>query len=98
MKLWFRKDRALYAKMKKLLKDLYEEFGWKTRVIAATLGLLGCFTIWMEKKRLSHGWTYEPPTFYEKNARALARDIVSGGKHQNTGWSEKISLPRAAMY
>jgi hypothetical protein len=27
-----------------------------------------------ENRRLADGWTYEPPTIYEKNAKALAEE------------------------
>ena len=55
-----------------LLKELYNEFGLKTRIIAPLMGLYISRTIRSEEKRLAAGMTYEPPTFYEMNAKAAA--------------------------
>ena len=57
----------LRTKMSMILQELHREFGVKSR-LAATFG--GLFVLWkirMEEKRLAAGWTYEPPTIYEKN-------------------------------
>jgi len=67
-KLYYRNNPAMYAKMSAILKDLYKEFGWKSRLAAAIGGRYVLWTIRREEKRLAAGWTYEPPTFYEKNA------------------------------
>jgi hypothetical protein len=67
MKRYYRKDPAMQAKMSRILRDLHGEFGWKSR-LAAALG--GPYVLWKtrrEEKRLAGGWTYEPPTFYERN-------------------------------
>ena len=57
----------MHAKISEILQCLHGEFGLKSR-IASLLG--GSYVWWkmrMEEKRLAAGWTYEPPTFYEKN-------------------------------
>ena len=67
-KLYYRLNPAIRAKMAALLKELHAEFGWKSR-LASFFG--GAYVYWKlrrEEKRLKDGWTYEPPTFYEKNA------------------------------
>ena len=67
MKRYYRSNPAMRAKMAEILGDLYREFGWKSR-LAAAFG--GPYVLWktrQEEKRLAQGWTYEPPTFYEKN-------------------------------
>jgi len=67
MKRYYRKTPAMRARMSRILRDLYREFGWKSR-LAAAFG--GPYVLWktrQEEKRLANGWTYEPPTFYEKN-------------------------------
>ena len=64
---YYRKNPAMRAKMSQILHDLYREFGWKSR-LAAAFG--GPYVLWktrQEEKRLAQGWTYEPPTFYERN-------------------------------
>ena len=46
---------------------LVREFGFKARFFG---GLGGRYVLWKirrEEKRLAGGWTYEPPTFYERN-------------------------------
>ena len=67
-KLYYRNNPAMYERISSLVKDLNQEFGWKSRLY----GMLGAryvlHTIRREAKRLAAGWTYEPPTFYENNA------------------------------
>ncbi len=65
---YFGQQPALHGKMSALLADLYREFGWKARLFGSLGGrwLLG--RIRREEKSLAAGWTYEPPTFYERNA------------------------------
>ena len=66
-KLYYRNNPALYAKMSELLSQLNREFGWKSRIYAALGGRYVLHKIRQEEKRLAAGWTYEPPTFYERN-------------------------------
>jgi radical SAM superfamily enzyme YgiQ (UPF0313 family) len=65
---YFGRQPAQHAKISALLADLYREFGWKARLFGEVGGrwLLG--RIRREEKCLAAGWTYEPPTFYERNA------------------------------
>ena len=72
MKRWYKGNERIAAKMKGLLKRLYKEFGWKTRVFAVLSGIYLYYTLKREEKRLAGGWTYEPSSFYEKNASAQA--------------------------
>ena len=72
MKKYYRKDKRIAAKLGSLLKNIYDEFGWKTRLIAPLLGMYVRYTIQREEKRLAAGHTYEPAVFYEKNAAAAA--------------------------
>ncbi|WP_165074743.1 B12-binding domain-containing radical SAM protein [Paludisphaera rhizosphaerae] len=72
-RLYFRDRPALREKTTRLLAELVRTFGWKAR-LAATLG--GRYLHWTshrEADRLSQGWTYEPPTFYEANEAAAAQ-------------------------
>ena len=67
IKRYYRKNPEMRAKMSRILRDLYREFGWKSRLFAS---LAGPYMLWearREEKRLANGWTYEPPTFYEIN-------------------------------
>jgi hypothetical protein len=78
MRRYYRKSPVMRAKMSRLLRDLYREFGWTSRLFAA---LGGPFVLWKtrrEEKRLGRGWTYEPPTFFERNDREtppLTKDL-----------------------
>jgi hypothetical protein len=67
-KLYYRRNPALRAKMAGLLNELHAEFGWKSRIASLAGGAYVYWKLLREKKRLNAGWTYEPPTFYEKNA------------------------------
>ena len=66
-RLYYRKNPVMRAKMSAILKDLHEQFGWKSRLMSALGGRYVLHGIRREEKRLAAGWTYEPPTFYEKN-------------------------------
>jgi hypothetical protein len=67
-KLYYRKNPAMKAKMKATLSELASAFGWKSRLAASIGGRYVLRTIRSEEKRLASGWTYEPSTFYERNA------------------------------
>jgi hypothetical protein len=67
-KKYFRHDAEMHAKLSALLAELISEFGWKARLFAAVGAPYVVWNIRREAKRLASGWTYEPPTFYEKNA------------------------------
>lgn len=72
MKQYYRDTPAMFRKMKRLLSDIYREFGWKTRLAAPAIGLFAYLRLLQEERRLAKGWRYEPATFYEKNPAALA--------------------------
>jgi len=67
LKRYYRKDPAIREKMDRILQDLIGEFGWTSRLAAAFAGPYVSWKIRREEKRLAKGWTYEPPTFYERN-------------------------------
>jgi radical SAM superfamily enzyme YgiQ (UPF0313 family) len=67
---YYRGNPTLRAKMDAILRDLYHEFGLKARMYAAIGGRYLDWTIRREQRRLAQGWTYEPPTFYERNEAA----------------------------
>jgi hypothetical protein len=62
----------MHHKLSGILHDLYDEFGFKTKIIAPVVGAWLYPRIVKEAKRLESGWTYEPATHYDKNAMALA--------------------------
>ena len=70
----YRLDHKLYAELSALLKDIYREFGWRTRLMAPVVGSYLMIAMHLEEKRLSRGWTLEPDCFYEKNQAARRLD------------------------
>ena len=72
MRKWYRHDDRMAKKMESLLKDLYKTFGLLARVTAPIIGRYVHYTIKREEQRLARGLTYEPGSFYEKNAAAIA--------------------------
>jgi hypothetical protein len=77
IRLYYRKNTAIRAKMSAILKDLHSEFGFKSQFFSAMGGRYVLRKIRKEEKRLAAGWTYEPPTFYEKNKWAGDRTITA---------------------
>jgi radical SAM superfamily enzyme YgiQ (UPF0313 family) len=76
-RLYYRDKPAMFEKLSNLLKELHAEFGWKSRLYSAIGGRYVLHKIRKEEKRLGSGWTYEPPTFYEKNA--ACDDLAGAG-------------------
>jgi hypothetical protein len=70
MKQYYRKAPAMRARMSRILRELHREFGWHSRLSAAVGGPYVLWKTWQEERRLARGWTYEPPTFYDRNDRA----------------------------
>ena len=72
MKKYYRGSGAMETRLNSLLERLYTEFGWQTRLFAVLAGRFIYVMLKREEKRLARGWSYEPGSFYEKNAAALA--------------------------
>lgn len=70
MKHWYRRDAHILNQVNGLLKDLYEEFGWKTRILSWLYGAYIYLRVKAEDRRLAKGWTYEPAVQYIKNELA----------------------------
>jgi len=71
MRKWYRRDEPMKKRLDKIFQDLRREFGWKVNVFGFLIGNVEYITMKLEAKRLARGWTYEPGTICEKNARAL---------------------------
>ncbi len=76
MRHYFRHDKRIFRKMDRLLKDIYREFGWKTRIAGPTVGIYAYGSLIKEERRLANGWRYEPACLYEKNAAAVALEYA----------------------
>ena len=89
-KRWFRDNPGVLARLEGTIQDIYSEFGLKARLAAPIVGRYLDFTARREERRLSRGWTYEPPTFYETNERAADAVTVPseqgrrGNPHRNS--------------
>lgn len=94
MKRWYRKDARTAAKMDALLTDLYETFGWKTRMLAPVLGVYALVKLYREEKRLSKGWVYEPSSFVDKNAAALALEDACSARLRITLPEIPCAIPK----
>jgi len=93
----YRHDERLFAELSALLRDIYREFGWKTRLVAPVVGRYLMVTAKREEKRLARGWTLEPDHYYEKNraARELeARPHAKTVRHpENIHWTGAAPTP-----
>ncbi|MFZ2642952.1 MAG: cobalamin-dependent protein [Verrucomicrobiia bacterium] len=69
---WFQDQPILAARISRVLKDIYEEFGAKARLAAPLAGRYVRFMLDREDRRLRRGHAYEPPCFYDLNEAALA--------------------------
>jgi len=70
-RLWYRKNRQMRDWVTRILNDYYETFGLKSRLLAPFMGVLIFFLLYRENRRLDGNHTYEPPTYYETNAKAV---------------------------
>ena len=68
---WFGDNLPMVKKMNSILTNIYREFGFKSRIAAPVLGQVVSYHLRREAKRLAHGVTYEPPTFYESSAESI---------------------------
>jgi len=68
-KRWFRDNAPLAARLDGVLRELHREFGIASRLAAPVVGTYLLTRLRREARRLKAGWTFEPPTFYERNYR-----------------------------
>ena len=76
-KLYYQDNPALCQRMDQLLSELIDEFGADAEHFAKVAAPFVLEKIRAEEKRLAEGWTYEPPTFYEKNAACQKREQLA---------------------
>lgn len=72
MKKYYHLNPQLREKAGRLLADIYDAFGWKTRLLAPLFGRYAYSRLKKEEERLAAGNIYEPRSFCENNAAALA--------------------------
>jgi len=92
---YYHHNRSTRQKAEKLLADIYESFGLKTRLLAPLIGRYALKRLVKEEERLATGMDYEPRSFRERNAAALALE------RRNAGSGSKIRpmhpMPEPAM-
>jgi hypothetical protein len=71
---YFRDQPLLQTRLSNVLDELFDEFGEHAEHFAKVVAPSLLEQIRDEQLRLQDGWTYEPPTFYEKNDAWLAID------------------------
>jgi len=74
MRRYYRHEKTMFRQMDELFRDICAEFGILTRIAGPAIGIYIYRNLLKEERRLSSGWQYEPTSFYEKNAAALALD------------------------
>jgi hypothetical protein len=63
---WYADQPSIRERLDVLLRDLYRTCGWRARLAGPLAGRYVLRKLRQEDARLQAGWTYEPPTFYEK--------------------------------
>lgn len=64
---YFRGDPRREAQADRVLNELYEEFGLRSRLSAPFVGRYLYRSLKRQERLLDKGWTYEPPVFFETN-------------------------------
>ena len=64
----YRNQPEVKQRIQATLRECYRSFGWPTRIRAWLAAPIIQHRLKAEARRLAKGWTYEPPTFYERNA------------------------------
>ncbi len=74
---WFRDRPLLVERLRATRKGIERAFGWKAKLAARVAGPIVLAALWREHRRLGKGQTYEPATFYERNAAAAGRPAMA---------------------
>jgi hypothetical protein len=73
-KKWFQRQGLDAKKISSTLDEIHREFGIKSKLASSLMGPFIYRMLEKEQQRLANGWTYEPTTVYEKNAKALEEE------------------------
>jgi len=96
MRKWYRDDPRQKEKATQLLKDIYMAFGWKTRLVAPLIGRFAWIAVKREEARLAAGWSYEPCSFHEKNAAAVALEKTHPARQKAEARRPSLVIDRPA--
>jgi radical SAM superfamily enzyme YgiQ (UPF0313 family) len=89
---WFKSNPAVSARMETILRELRSEFGIKAKIMAPLAGRYIMYKLKRENERLARGWTYEPPTFYEKNVPAASQEEPGTSLATKAKWAAAVAL------
>jgi hypothetical protein len=92
-KRWFKDNAPLSKKLGELLAEIYQDFGLTARLSAPLVGRYLMGKLRREARRLESGWTYEPPTFYERNYE----ETGPGAKATLLQWVEGLAKEAPVM-
>ena len=81
------------ARLDDLLRDVCREFGLGARLAAPIIGRAILWMLRREDRRLKAGWTYEPPTFYERNYEEADADSAGSA----AGTAAGSAAPKASV-
>jgi len=98
---WFQRKGLDTKKISSTLREIHREFGLKSRLASRLIGPFLHRMFKKEERRLANGWTYEPTTVYEKNARALEEEQAGRagvrGRLTEIRWAAGDPSPAAGM-
>jgi len=95
IKRYYHLNPLLRKRAARLLADIYAEFGWSTRLVAPLIGRYAYSRLKREEERLAAGNSYEPRSFCENNAAALALKKVPAAKSK-AGPRQLSQMPEPA--
>jgi radical SAM superfamily enzyme YgiQ (UPF0313 family) len=85
MKKYYLHNPRLQEISGRLLADLYDAFGWRTRLVAPLIGRHVHRHLKKEEAKLAAGLTYEPGSFCDKNPAALALEKALADESKAAG-------------
>lgn len=94
---WFANRPALRQRIDTVLRDVYHVCGLKARLAGPLAGRFLLHRLKLEDARLRAGWTYEPPTFYEKTHAEAAHADAAAHVSALDRWSQSVTGPATSM-
>jgi radical SAM superfamily enzyme YgiQ (UPF0313 family) len=73
---WLADNPPVVARIRRIRAELAREFGLVSRVAAPVVGRYVLWAMRRERRRLERGYAYEPPTFYDTEAVAVAPELA----------------------
>jgi radical SAM superfamily enzyme YgiQ (UPF0313 family) len=89
---WFKSNPAVSARIAETLSDIRRVFGVRVTILAPLIGRIILHKLRQESRRLSRSWTYEPPTFYEKNDHAALQVQPNRSMATPVRWAAAVAV------